>query len=293
MVIDTRSSASSVTVVPGGAIGPEHVSWRIHREIVLLAGWGAAILLQFAHPLVAQAVADHSGFRADGRAPWRRLRGTLNAMLAMTFGTAEELSLATGRINAIHDRVHGALPSAHAAHPAGARYSAHDPALLRWVHATCLDVFMATYELYVGPLAAEEKDRYCAESSRVAPLLGIPDGYLPATSDELRAYMDAMWNSGQVGITDTAQRLARDLFAPRLPAPVRPLMWAVRILAVGLLSPGARQAYGFRWTKRHRTTFRVLVWLARRTLRLLPPALRYWRIARVASQRVPAETALL
>src|SRR5690349_1459587 len=30
------------------------ISWRIHRERVLLAGWGRAILLQLAHPMVAQ-----------------------------------------------------------------------------------------------------------------------------------------------------------------------------------------------------------------------------------------------
>ena len=50
----------------------------LQREIVLLA-WGPAILLQFAHPLVARGVADHSAFRAErwGRAraftgPWER-----------------------------------------------------------------------------------------------------------------------------------------------------------------------------------------------------------------------------
>ena len=38
------------------------ISWRIHRERVLLAGWGRAILLQLAHPMVAQGVAEHSAF---------------------------------------------------------------------------------------------------------------------------------------------------------------------------------------------------------------------------------------
>jgi len=31
----------------------------------MLAGWGRAILLQLAHPLVGQGVADHSGFARD------------------------------------------------------------------------------------------------------------------------------------------------------------------------------------------------------------------------------------
>ena len=58
----------------------------------MLAGWGRAILLQLAHPLVAQGVADHSGFAADRRGRVRRLQRTLRAMLALTFGTAEEVA---------------------------------------------------------------------------------------------------------------------------------------------------------------------------------------------------------
>ena len=56
------------------------IAWRIHRERVLLAGWGRAILLQLAHPLVACGVAQHSRFTTE---PWgriRRLQRTLSAM---------------------------------------------------------------------------------------------------------------------------------------------------------------------------------------------------------------------
>src|SRR5215468_10793526 len=85
------------------------VSWKLHREVVLLAGWGRAILLQLAHPLVAQGVADHSEFAAE---PWGRvdrLKRTLRAMLALTFGTPEEIAVTAAGINRIHDRVHGRL----------------------------------------------------------------------------------------------------------------------------------------------------------------------------------------
>src|SRR5437868_5402577 len=41
------------------------VSWKINREVaVVVFGWPAAILMQFAHPLVAAGVAQHSEFRA-------------------------------------------------------------------------------------------------------------------------------------------------------------------------------------------------------------------------------------
>ena len=86
------------------------VSRTIHRERVLLAGWGRAILLQLAHPMVARGVAQHSAFTTE---PWgwaRRLQRTLHAMLALSFGSEAEAADAAARINAIHDRVHGELP---------------------------------------------------------------------------------------------------------------------------------------------------------------------------------------
>src|SRR5262245_10533509 len=66
------------------------IAWRLHQEVVLLAGWGRAILLQLAHPLVAQGVADHSGFRGERWGRLHRLDRTLRAMLALTFGTDRE-----------------------------------------------------------------------------------------------------------------------------------------------------------------------------------------------------------
>jgi len=125
---------------------------------------------------MASAMADHSLFRAQRL---RRLHRTLAAMLALTFGTAEEAQRVSRAINVAHCRVGGKLRERVGVFPAGAAYSARDPALLRWVHATLLDSFLRIYELYVGHLTLEEKDRYCADASGIEPLLSIPDGYLP------------------------------------------------------------------------------------------------------------------
>jgi uncharacterized protein (DUF2236 family) len=57
-----------------GFYGPGSAMWRVNREAVLLAAGQTALLLQIAHPHVAEGVAHHSDFEAD---PWRRLRGTL------------------------------------------------------------------------------------------------------------------------------------------------------------------------------------------------------------------------
>src|SRR5690348_18238702 len=74
------------------------VSWTVHRERLLLLGWGRAILLQFAHPLIARAVFEHSGFRGDPLGGWRRLQRTVSAMLFLTFGSERQAGQAAGRI---------------------------------------------------------------------------------------------------------------------------------------------------------------------------------------------------
>ena len=110
------------------AVGIDSVTRKIHSEMVLLLGWGRAILLQLAHPLVACAIADHSLYRAQRL---RRLHRTLDAMLTLTFGTAQEVERASRAINVAHHRVHGKLRERAGVFPAGTDYSAEDPALLR------------------------------------------------------------------------------------------------------------------------------------------------------------------
>jgi uncharacterized protein (DUF2236 family) len=266
------------------------VAWRLHREVVLLSGWGRAILLQLAHPLVAQGVADHSTF-ADtrwGRAT--RLRRTLGAMLALTFGAAEESAAAVRAINHIHDRVHGRLAAEAGSIPAGARYSAHDPALLAWVHATLVDTFLVTYERFVAPLTREEQDRYCVEAAAAAPGLGIPDDMVPATADALADYMERMLASGDIVVTDTARRLAADVLSLGLPAVVQPFIAPARLPVVGMLPASIRAAYGFTWTGWHERTLHCMAAASRLVLPALPPILRYWPAARRAADRESARS---
>ena len=181
---------------------PAPMTWRLHREVVLLAGWGRAILLQLAHPLVAQGVADHSGFATDRRGHVKRLKRTLRAMLALTFGGPKGAAEAAAAINRIHDRVHGHLAEAAGSFSSGAHYSAHDPALLAWVHATLVDSFLLTYERFVAPLTPAERDRYCREAGAGGPLLGIPPGIVPGSVGELSAYMERMVARGEIAHGD-------------------------------------------------------------------------------------------
>src|SRR6187397_2904063 len=145
---------------------------------------GRAILLQLAHPAVAAGVHGHSSFRGSLRASFRRLHSTVGAMLALTFGDTEQMVTAAAGINAIHDRVRGRVPA-----PGSGTYSAHDPELQRWVHATMLDSIPMTYERFVAPLTPADRDAYYFESAIMEPLLGMPAGSLPRDATQLDAYM--------------------------------------------------------------------------------------------------------
>ncbi|MDP9265849.1 MAG: DUF2236 domain-containing protein, partial [Chloroflexota bacterium] len=77
-------------VFPAGS-----VSRRLDRELFMLLGGTAALLMQISHPLVAAGVADHSDFRRD---PVGRLRRTLDTTLAVVFGDAAAAERAISRI---------------------------------------------------------------------------------------------------------------------------------------------------------------------------------------------------
>ena len=256
----------------------------LQREIVLLLAWSPAILLQFAHPLVARGVADHSAFRAERWGRARRLHRTLEAMLQLCFGTERAALAAAARINAIHDHVHGRLSHAAGIFPEGTPYSAHDPALLAWVHATLLEMNLRVYELFVAPLRVEDKDRYCVESSSIEGLLGIPQGRLPRSVSELQRYMDGMYASGEISVTDVARTLSRALVYPQVPRLSEPAIRLMRLTTFGLLPPTIRADYGFLWSARHEAMLRLLAALVRTLLPLTPPFLRYWPAARAAAR---------
>ena len=267
--------------------GPGSVTWKINREVIVVAGWGRAILLQLAHPAVAAGVHEHSSFRGSLRASLRRLRGTVGSMLALTFGDTEDMIAAAARVNSIHDRVRGRVPG-----NAGQPYSAHDPALQRWVHATLLESIPLAYELLVGPLTVEERDQYCFEGALMEPLLGVPRGSLPRDWAQLDAYMREMLATGGLVVTDTSRALARAVLYPPRWYAAWPAFRALQVLTIAALPPSIRDAYGFEWRARDLRAFARWTAVLRTTVRLVPPFAREWPMARrrTADGAPPAAT---
>jgi uncharacterized protein (DUF2236 family) len=259
----------------------DNVTWRINGERLMLLGWGRAVLMQIAHPKVAQAVADHSTFGAGRLARLQRLQSTVRAMLALTFGDHAHVDRAATHINRIHDRIHGTLDTATGPFAAGTPYSAHDPQLLCWVLATLMESMPLTYGLFVAPLSRADQERYCREARGVGVRLGIPEAMIPRDPEAVRAYIQAQIAGGEIVVGDHARRLARDILHP----PFAPAYWPVarllRLTTAGTLDASLRDGYGLTWTPRDARAFARWTRAVRTAHGATPDWLARWRVARV------------
>jgi len=232
-----------------GFYGPGSRMWHINREAVLLGAGPAATLLQVAHPLIAEGVAQHSDFRGD---PFGRLRRTLATTMDLVFGDARTAESALRRLNGVHASVTGPVSDPSAAMVTGAdAYRALDPELLLWVQVTLIVTSIRAYARWVGPLAREDLEAFWSEARSVGVRMGIPLRVSPADWSTLTAYWARMLApDGPIQVTDTARLLAPMLVRP--PLPLTP-GWAVDLLALpglALLPKRIRDAYGIEWSAR-------------------------------------------
>jgi uncharacterized protein (DUF2236 family) len=252
---------------------------RVNAERVLLLAWARAILLQLAHPLVAAGVDDHSTFRSGRLTAASRLHHTVRAMLSLTYGSASARDATIATINGIHRRVNGTLREAVGPFAAGTRYSAEDPALLLWVHATLLESIPLVYARVVRPMSAGELDEYCEEAAWVPPALGAHEG-APRSWRELQAYVAGVHASGVLAVSPQAHDLARAVLAPPLATLVWPAAYVNRLVTIGLLPPAIREQYGFTWSSARQGRMDFALRMLRAARRVTPDAVALWPEAR-------------
>jgi uncharacterized protein (DUF2236 family) len=233
-----------------GYFAPDSVIRRLgNSPVTPFLGGGPAVLLQVAHPLVAAGVAEHSGFDRD---LWRRLVRTLRALYLIAFGDKAEAERVGELVRAAHAFVHGTTATRLGPFPPGTRYSACDPELMLWVHATLVVGSLRAYERFVSPLTREERERYYREMNVMAELFGTPRRVLPRTYREFYEYFAAQIESDTITVTPPARRVADIILATPLPAPMRVLAPAHRLATACILPPRLRREYGLRWSPLHR-----------------------------------------
>jgi uncharacterized protein (DUF2236 family) len=203
-----------------GLFGPDSVAWRMHSAPAMLTGGLRALLLQVWHPLVADAVASHSEV---ARNPWRRYQATVDFVTDVTYGDGAVARAAINRVRSVHNGVSGVAAN-------GALYSANDPGLLAYVHATLVDSALRAASVYGPRTSSAERDGYVAEMARVAELLGVDDPPRDAA-----AVAEVLLGDPAPCSTRAGRDLAWLLMLPPLPAWMRPAYGVLFASAVDLL----------------------------------------------------------
>jgi uncharacterized protein (DUF2236 family) len=259
---------------------PDMMIWRVDREMALLLAGGRALLMQLAHPKVAAGVAQHSRFKED---PLGRLHRTMTTMWSIVFDETALARAALERVQNVHRKVQGTIAAAEPL-PAGTPYDALDIDLLLWVHATLVDSALAAYDLFVKPLAADEKSRYYDDSKKLARLFEIPATFVPGSLVEFDRYLDRMLGGDEIVVGPTARALADEILYPR-PWILRPAGPLFRLITAGLLPEKLQRGYELGWNERREKIFRLVAKTLRSLLPLVPGSLRIVANARAAEKR--------
>jgi len=237
---------------------PRSVARRVDRELFVLLGGTAALLMQVAHPQVAAGVEQHSDFRRD---PLGRLRRTLDTTLAVVFAEPGAARAALRRIDRRHGPVRGTAAD-------GSTYDARDPALLLWVQATLVLTSLRLYEAVLGTLTPAEREAYWQEARPIAARLGIPTYLQPGTITDLERYERVMIATA-LRPDATSIRVGRQVLHP-VDWIAAPLYWPSDALASALLPARLRVRFGLRYRLREHVFFALIIATVRIMRAVLP-----------------------
>jgi len=296
--VSDGTSGRAGAAVDRRPLGPDSLTWRYFGLWLGFAYGSVPQLLQVMHPVLGHAVEEHSNTKED---PFDRLIRSMGPIYGVIYDGPDAEDTARA-VRGYHERIKGTLPG-------GERYSALNPEVFHWAHATFVEGLIYGFSDILGPFTRAEQERMYAESRQWYRLYGLTMTNVPETLDEFDAYWQHYVE--QVLEPTPFSRWLLSAFrnppAPPgltwLPSPVwRPLSWvggqAAVTIATERLPARIRRELGLPWTRLHRAEAVLL----RRTLRtlnnLLPRDRRYhprplagWR--RAAAEREMTATALL
>jgi uncharacterized protein (DUF2236 family) len=197
--------------------------------------------MQIAHPLIAEAVYQHSYVFQK---PLLRLHRTLRLTLDMVFGTKEEVAKAVAEIEAAHRPANGRLEQGIGKHDSGTVYNARNPRQGLWVFSTLVEGSVSGYETLVAPLTDAQKDEFLENSTQIAQWLNIPRSMIPANYAALLAYIDEAIDTQEVIVGDSARKIAPFITAQSNPI----LKWATYPLIrfnIAFLPEKIRRDFGY------------------------------------------------
>jgi uncharacterized protein (DUF2236 family) len=213
-----------------GIFGPGSMSWRINGESALFLAAGRAALLQLAHPWVATSLAEHSTVMDR---PIARFHNTFRVVFTMIFGTLPQALAAARHLYALHTRIQGEMPEDVAGWKSGSHYQANEINALRWVFATLVESAVVAHDYVLPALSAAERELYYSDSKTLAGLFGLSRASLPENWEAFAAYNQTMHASDELGVSETARRMAHNLLRGAA-SWVRPPFWYRALTIEGL-----------------------------------------------------------
>lgn len=254
-------------VHPDAMFSPHSITARVLLNPFMLLGGPRAVLLQIAHPLVAAGVADHSNFQES---PFDRLLRTISAVGTVGFADPATAQLALSALAATHASVRGRSPE-------GRPYSAGDPRLAAWVHATLIDTALVVERHWLGELSGSDRAAFYVETLALARAFGArvepaapggggsagggsagsgsagsetDGGGLPGDLASFESWMEARVNG--LTVSDQARSLAPEVLRPPLAKslgwlgrPAERVSWpTMAAITAELLPPRLCLAYG-------------------------------------------------
>ena len=138
--------------------------------------------MQALHPGALAGVMQHSRYETDALG---RLAGTTKWLTVVTFGDTAAADRECARVQGVHRKVVGTYIGSNGEIP----YAAADPDLLRWVHIAFTDSFLATHQVWGGPIPGGP-DAYVREWAKSGELVGVvdPPRSVAELRDQLAAY---------------------------------------------------------------------------------------------------------
>ena len=264
-----------------GLYGPDSVTWRVHADPSMALAGLRALLLQALHPVAMHGVFTNSAFRED---PWGRLFRTAEYVAVTAYGTTREAERAGARVRGIHRRLSGVEPES------GRAYRVDDPELLRWVHCSEVESFLSTAVRCGLRLTPDEQDRYYAEQTRNAALVGLDPATVPASVAAMAAYFEEVRPQLKVG--KDARDAAAFVLWPPMPAlvqlgtPARPAWTALATAAFAMLPRWARRLYALPGLPTTDLAATAAGTAFRRGLLVVPAGLRHGPHLKAAQERL-------
>jgi uncharacterized protein (DUF2236 family) len=210
-----------------GYFGPQSATWQIYRESVFLLGGVRALLLQVAHPAIADGVARFSNFEKDA---FGRAFRTFLAMGTLYFGTKTQANSVGDRLFRIHSGITGSYFTREGDAESLREYTANDPDLLLWVHATLVDTSIRIYEATLGKMPPELAAQFYAESRTAAQIMHVPEAHIPKDLEAFQLYFEQVMQNGDLYQSEYGVATGLAILDHKI-APSR----AVRWLAAGML----------------------------------------------------------